>query len=156
MWQTNLKVWRIVRLLQIGLESESLHERNCPCHSHIQSYFSVSSNMSLSGIGEAAFKKQLYLCMLAQAFQRTAWIAAWRSSNIWGLLMWQLNEIWPTGGWGSLEYGTPVHGQVIGGRWKILHNFMRRSAFVDVFVVCGIATHSSAAGVQPVSGGRAP
>ena len=106
----------------------------------------VRSLWSLSG--QAAFKKQLYYCMLAQGFQRKAWIEAWRSSNVWGLLLWQLNEIWPTGGWGSLEYGTPVAGQVIGGRWKILHNFLRQSSFVDVFVGCGVATRSADAGVE--------
>ena len=74
---------------------------------------------------------------------------AWRSSNVWGLLMWQLNEIWPTGGWGSLEYGTAAaKGQVIGGRWKILHNLMRQSSFADVFVGCGIATRNPEAGIQ--------
>lgn len=62
--------------------------------------------------------------------------------------MWQLNEIWPTGGWGSLEYGSPVAGQVFGGRWKILHNFLRQSSFADVFVGCGIATSSTDAGVE--------
>ena len=50
----------------------------------------------------------------------------------------QLNEIWPTGGWGSIEYGTPgVPGQVVGGRWKPLHYFLRKSAFADVVAVCG-------------------
>lgn len=78
---------------QWGLETESLHERNYPCHSSIQSFFSAGANMSLSGIGESAFKKQLYLCMLAQAIERKAAIESWRASNIWGLLQWQLNEI---------------------------------------------------------------
>ena len=32
----------------------------------------------------------------AQGFERKAWIEAWRSSNVWGLLVWQLNEIWPS------------------------------------------------------------
>jgi hypothetical protein len=88
----------------------------------------------------------------------------------------QLNEIWPTGGWGSLEYGTPtlpgqvcghrmrtallvvsvsllgsvaislsfcltvslsVDEQVVGGRWKPLHYWLRNSAFADVMVTCG-------------------
>jgi len=33
-------------------------------------------------------------------------------------MVWQLNEIFPTGGWGSLEYGSargPTPGQVLGG-----------------------------------------
>eukprot|EP01052_Picozoa_sp_SAG31_P020099 SAG31_NODE_1495_length_8102_cov_5.708021_4_plen_314_part_00 len=81
---------------------------------------------------------------------------------------WQLNEIWyalltlssclsdgitfgclgvsrPTGGWGSLEYGNPnVGGQVVGGRWKILHNFMRQAAYADVYAGCGIAVDGQA------------
>jgi beta-mannosidase len=142
-----------------GLETESMHERNYPCHTHIHSYF--GPNVSLSGVGAAAFRKQLYLCMLAQGFERKAWIEAWRSSNVWGLLMWQLNEIWPTGGWGSIEYGTAAaKGQVIGGRWKILHNFMRQSSFVDVFVGCGIATRNPEASIQTADsesiGGSSP
>ena len=52
-------------------------------------------------------------------------------------IRWQLNEIWPTGGWGSLEYGTPVDGQVIGGRWKPLHHMMEQSAYADVTASCG-------------------
>jgi hypothetical protein len=38
-----------------------------------------------------------------------------------GLLIWQLNEIWPTGGWGLLEYGTRSQdgSQIVGGRWKV-------------------------------------
>lgn len=60
-----------------------------------------------------------------------------RSGNSFGTLIWQLNEIWPTGGWGSLEYGTPVAGQVIGGRWKPLHYLLARSTFADLLSVCG-------------------
>ncbi len=49
----------------------------------------------------------------------------------WGLWCGQLNEIWPTGGWGSIEYGNPsIAGQVLGGRWKPLHYLVRWS--VDV------------------------
>ena len=50
-------------------------------------------------------------------------IEARRAQNQIGIIVWQLNEIWPTGGWGSVEYGTVGHtkGQVIGGRWKPLH-----------------------------------
>ena len=51
-----------------------------------------------------------------------------------------LNEIWPTVGWGSLEYGPPpghTPGQVRGGRWKPLHYFYRRSLMTDVMATCG-------------------
>ena len=47
----------------------------------------------------------------------------------------------PTGGWGSVEYGTPLTGQghVIGGRWKPLQYFYKRSVFQDVMASCGAA-----------------
>ena len=51
----------------------------------------------------------------------------------------QYNEIWPTGGWGSIEYGTVGHtkGQVVGGRWKPLHYWYKASIFADVMATCG-------------------
>ena len=48
----------------------------------------------------------------------------------------RFNEIWPTGGWGSIEYGTPGPGQVVGGRWKPLQHFLRRSVFAGVGAAC--------------------
>ena len=88
-----------------------------------------------------------------------------RSQNIWGLLEWQLNEgahesgktkaigplahspqlsvrlpraVWPTYGWGSIEYSGPpgYPGAVLGGRWKPAHHFLA-AALADVFVACG-------------------
>ncbi len=52
---------------------------------------------------------------------------------------WQLGEVWPTGGWGSIEYATAAFtpGQVLGGRWKPLHYWYRRSLFTRVFATCG-------------------
>ncbi len=46
---------------------------------------------------------------------------------------------WPTGGWGSLEYGTVgfTEGQVVGGRWKILHHFLEAFLYRDQFASCG-------------------
>ena len=49
------------------------------------------------------------------------------------------NEIWPTGGWGSIEYGSPVPGQVEGGRWKPLHYILRSSTFADQMATCNDA-----------------
>jgi hypothetical protein len=56
-----------------------------------------------------------------------------------GIIVWQYNEIWPTGGWGSIEYGTVgfTKGQVIGGRWKPLHYWYKQSIFADVMATCG-------------------
>jgi len=77
-----------------------------------------------------------------------------RARNELGILVWQLNEIWPTGGWGSLEYGTPVAGQVLGGRWKPLHYLYARSVFADVVAVCGEggACYVKNDGPRPVAG----
>eukprot|EP00937_MAST-01D_sp_MAST-1D-sp2_P003275 g3275.t1 len=121
-----------------GMHAPPFHERNYPCDPIVLSYFnSPRTPIDLDKRGEQSFKKQTFLCMLGAALQRKADIESWRSGNVWGSLMWQLNEIWPTGGWGSLEYGTPAPGQVFGGRWKPLHHFMRASAFADVAAACG-------------------
>lgn len=133
-------------------------QRNYPCDNIIAVYFGEKYN--LSEVGERAFKTQLYLCMMGQALYMKSTIEHRRSRNELGSLgtsssvyyatlyslqlswklvfiVWQLNEIWPTGGWGSLEYGTPVPGQVIGGRWKPLHYWYAHALFKDVIAVCG-------------------
>ncbi len=43
--------------------------------------------------------------MLGSALELAADISQRRSRNEFALLVWQLGEVWPTGGWGSLEYG---------------------------------------------------
>ena len=114
-----------------------------------------------------------------QALNVKSNIEARRARNELGILVWQLNEIWPTGGWGrsaqrrhtscpplrppppsplsrlgSLEYGTPVAGQVLGGRWKPLHYLYARSVFADVVAVCGEggACYVKNDGPRPVAG----
>ena len=71
-----------------------------------RTYFGAAAHGRLDMVGAEAFKKQLYQCTLAQALGVKSDIEVRRSTNTFGLLTWQLNEIWPTGGWGSLEYGT--------------------------------------------------
>jgi len=112
-------------------------QRNYPCDNLINVYFGVHPDEYFNMTGESVFKQQLYQCMLSQALHVKADIETQRSRNELGCLVWQLNEIWPTGGWGSLEYGTPVKGQVLGGRWKPLHYFYRSSVFADVMAACG-------------------
>ena len=113
-------------------------ERNYPCDNMVVSYFGAPSHADyFNQTGEAVFKRQLYQCMLAQALNIKSNIEHRRSQNELGVLVWQFNEIWPTGGWGSIEYGTPVAGQVLGGRWKPLHYLYRRSVFADVMAACG-------------------
>merc|ERR1712232_1221016 len=64
-----------------------------------------------------------------------------------GITVWQYNEIWPTGGWGSIEYGTVgfTPGQVLGGRWKPLHHWYKKSIFADVMATCGRGQDGSVA-----------
>ena len=78
------------------------HSPHLDINQIILAYFGSAVKDSLDARGEAAFKRQLYFCLLGQGLQRKTWIETWRSENVWALLMWQLNEVWPTGGWGSL------------------------------------------------------
>jgi hypothetical protein len=112
-------------------------QRNYPCDNFIYTYFG-SSGHNFNVTGEANFKKQLYQCMIAQALLLKQNIEELRGGNTYGILVWQYNEIWPTGGWGSIEYGNPKFpGQVIGGRWKPLQYWYKTSLFADVMASCG-------------------
>jgi beta-mannosidase len=135
---------------EYGVNTEPFRERNYAANSLILSYFGAHRDMSVVGV--EALQSQTYLSMLAASLERKSDIESWRSTGIWGMLMWQLNEIWPTGGWGSLEYGTPVPGQVIGGRWKIMHHALQQSAFADVVASCGKEMTSTGAGEYGIGG----
>jgi hypothetical protein len=131
-------------------------QRNYPCDNLIQAYF-VTEDGYFDAVGEAAFQRQLYHCMMGQALQMKSTIEARRSRNEYGHLLWQLNEIWPTGGWGSLEHGTPGRpGQVPGGRWKPLHHLLRSGLFADVLATCagrtGLCYVRNDAAARPFSG----
>lgn len=115
----------------------AMAQRNYPCDSVIDAYFRTDAAY-YAAVGEEAFKRQLFHCMLGQALEMKSNIETRKAQNQIGHIIWQLNEIWPTGGWGSLEYGTPTYpGQVLGGRWKPLHYFYKSSIFTDVSATCG-------------------
>ena len=111
-------------------------ERNYPCDNLIDVYFGGKGE-DYFNVSQANFKAQLYQCQLSQALYMKSNIETRRAQNQLGHLVWQYNEIWPTGGWGSIEYGSPRPGQVLGGRWKPLQYFYRRSIFADVMATCG-------------------
>lgn len=115
-----------------------LAQRNYPCDDIYASYYGLNSLKELDQVGEAAFKKQLFKCMIGSSLVMKGYIEETRSRNCFGTLVWQLNEIWPTGGWGSIEYGSNVPGQVVGGRWKPTHYWMRNSLFTDIIIACGV------------------
>ena len=117
-------------------------QRNYACDGPIRLFFGNHTTVDLGATGAAAFKGQTYQCQLVQAFVLKQVYEARRAQNAFGHLVWMLNEIWPTVGWGSLEYGPPpgyTPGQVRGGRWKPLHYFYKRSLMADVMATCGDA-----------------
>lgn len=111
-------------------------QRNYPCDNLIVTYF---GEQDFETVNEKRFRGHLYECMLAQAFDVKGVIEQQRSQNVYGTIIWQLGEIWPTCGWGSLEYGSVGQkGQVVGGRWKPLHHFLRAFLYKDTFIACGL------------------
>jgi len=114
-------------------------QRNYPCDNIVLQYFGGKQS-DFDIVGEMELKGQLFKCMIGQALYVKTNIEYIRSWNVYGLIIWQLNEIWPTGGWGSLEYGTTIAGQtgqVVGGRWKPLHHWLQSSLFTDILISCG-------------------
>ena len=104
--------------------NNTIAQRNYVCDNIIQTFFGAQgATKDLNAVGEHAFKAQLWQCMVGQALNIKQNIEARRAESQFGCLVWQLNEVWPTGGWGSIEYGTVgfTKGQVRGGRWKPLH-----------------------------------
>ena len=71
-------------------------QRNYPCDSIIVSYWGGSQS-DLDAVGVAAFQQQLFYCMMGQALILKVLIEQHRATNAFGLQIWQLNEIWPTG-----------------------------------------------------------
>jgi beta-mannosidase len=101
-----------------GLPSNRMAQRNYPMDSIVGFYFGLQVVASLEEVGQAAFQRQLYFALLAPALQQKSHMEYYRSSPTYMTLFWQLAEIWPTNGWGSLEYGTAsglTAGQVVGG-----------------------------------------
>lgn len=68
--------------------------RNYPCDSIVVEYFGGKSS-DLDAVGEKAFKKQLWQCMMGQALEIKSNIETRRAGNTFGITVWQYNEIWP-------------------------------------------------------------
>ena len=85
---------------------------------------------NLNDQSEVAFEKYIYLSQIYQAVCTSSQAEYYRSragvGGTMGALYWQLNEIWPTGGWGVIEYGRESEdgSQIIGGRWKVRISFV--------------------------------
>ena len=118
---------------QWSLGSAASYYRNWPVDLVIRSYF---GDQDFNATGEAAYKKQLYQSMLGQALNHKTTIESWRASNVFGTTIWMFNDLWPSGSWGSIEYGGNTTGQISGGRWKPLQYFFRRSIYADQMATC--------------------
>lgn len=112
-------------------------QRNYKCDNSWATYFSSGNPMTLTldSVGPLAFAGQLYLCQIANSLLLKSYVEEHKSENIWGLQIWQLGEVWPTYGWGSLEYSSGP-GSVLGGRWKPAHYIVAETNR-DQFAACG-------------------
>ena len=61
----------------------------------IHSAFGNSSLLNLSAVGAAAFQEQLYKSMMGQALDMKREMEEQRAVNSFGMLVWQLGEVWP-------------------------------------------------------------
>ena len=64
--------------------------RNYPCDSIVVAYWGGHSD--LDAVGEHAFKRQLYRCMMGQALEMKSNIEMRRAINVLGIIVWQYNE----------------------------------------------------------------
>jgi hypothetical protein len=119
-----------------ALHARPFFERNYAVDNFVVSVSNASWPADFNTTGEADLQEKLYFSLLAQALFVKGDIEGRRAANSWGALIWAFNEIWPTGGWGSVEYGTVgfTPGQVEGGRWKPLHYWLRRFSFTNALV----------------------
>ena len=137
-----------------GVHGDAFFWRSYSQDNIIVSFFGPSA-VNLSVVGDVAtFSRQLLLSQLASMLLVKQTVEGMRATNNFGVLLWQLGEIFPTGGWGSLEYSGPrgYPGAVLGGRWKPLHYLFERSLFSDVFVACGSAGQCYVRNDSPLSG----
>jgi beta-mannosidase len=118
--------------------TNDMTERNYACDNHIEAFFG-DLQYNRDDVGAQSFQRQLYLCMISQTMWMKSQIETMRAENSFGLLLWQLNENWPTGGWGVIEYGPQpgMTGQVVGGRWKPVAYLLRDVLYRPVFAACG-------------------
>lgn len=139
-----------------GQPENVMAQRNYPSDNIIGSYFGAGVIPSLGDVGAAPFKRQLYFALIACALQQKSHIEQLRSAPSWGTIIWQLGEVWPTTGWGSLEYGVAdgsfTGGQVAGGRWKPLHYALEKVLFRDVIIACSSSAACYVRNDAPLTG----
>ena len=126
--------------------SPPFRQRNWPMDDLAAAYFGTSPTQLalLNRTGAGPFQAQLYQSMVSQLLKIKSDVEQFRAGNMFGALTWQLGEVWPTGGWGVLEYsGKGQPGQLTGGRWKPLLYAMRQTIYRDQTVVCGKGSNAT-------------
>ena len=72
----------------------AMAQRNYGCDDAFATFFPDGMNVTLDDAGAEPFAAQLYLCQLATTLALQSTVEVHRSSNRWGLLTWQLGEVW--------------------------------------------------------------
>ena len=98
------------------------HQRNEGANGLIMSY------LARNYLYPCDFRVLLYASQLLQAEAMRYGVEHWRRhrGRCMGAIYWQLNDIWPTASWSSIDYY---------GRWKALHYYARRF-FEPVHLSC--------------------
>ena len=87
------------------MNSAAAAHRNHNVSDVVGTFFGTAAVMvGMQKTGEVAFKRQLYQSMIAQLLLMKVTIESYRSSNSWGTIFWQYNDIWSTGSWGSVSH----------------------------------------------------
>ncbi|MCL2030452.1 MAG: glycoside hydrolase family 2 protein [Oscillospiraceae bacterium] len=99
-----------------------MHQRNAGANGKIMGYLAGTYRYPTD------FSHLLYASQLLQADAIRCGVEHWRRSRgrCMGAVYWQLNDIWPTASWSSVDYF---------GRWKALHYFAKRF-FAPVMLSC--------------------
>ena len=77
---------------QWGMNTAAAAQRNHNVSAIIGTFFGVKAVEQMQQIGREAFQRQLYQSMIAQMLFMKVTIEAYRSSNGWGTLFWQVRE----------------------------------------------------------------
>ena len=78
-------------------------QRNYPCDSIVVTYWGGEPSQ-LDAVGRDAFIAQLFKCLVGSALIVKGYVEQHRATNTFGLMVWQLNEIWPTGQRGNATH----------------------------------------------------
>jgi hypothetical protein len=80
-----------------ALHSNPMKQRNYAVDNFVVAIANSSWPASFNTTGQAQLQAKLYFAQISQALLLKSAIETRRSTSSWGCIIWQLNEIWPTG-----------------------------------------------------------